>query len=61
VNEHLRTQRRLTPYTIFLCFSEAQRTFVALHLALPMSQKLLDLVKEWRSYGVFGVRQLNVW
>jgi hypothetical protein len=24
-----------------------------------MSQKLLDLVKEWRSYGVFGVRELQ--
>jgi hypothetical protein len=61
VNEHLSTQRSLTPYTISLCFCEAQRTLVALDLALPMSQKLLDLVKEWRSYGVFGVRELNVW
>jgi hypothetical protein len=61
VSEHLRTQRRLIPYTVFLCFCEAQRTFVALHLVLPTSQKLLDSVKEWRSHGVFGVRGLNVW
>ncbi len=30
---------------------EAQRTFAALHLVLPMSQKLLNPVKEWWRYG----------
>jgi isocitrate dehydrogenase kinase/phosphatase len=31
VSEHLRTQRRLSPHTVFLSASEAHRTFVTLH------------------------------
>jgi hypothetical protein len=40
----------LNPHTLFLCF-EAQRTFAALHLVLPMPQKLLNPVKEWWRHG----------
>jgi hypothetical protein len=42
VSEHLRTERRSNPHTLFLCFSEAQRIFVTLHLALPKPYKLLN-------------------
>ncbi len=28
--------------------------------ALPMPKKLLNLIKEWRRYGVFGVKGFNV-
>jgi hypothetical protein len=40
----------LNPHTLFLCF-EAQRSFAALHLVLPMPQKLLNPVKEWWRHG----------
>jgi hypothetical protein len=38
--------------------SKVERTLVALHLTFPMSQKLLNSIKEWGRYGVFGVKGL---
>jgi len=35
---------------------EPQRTFVAFHLALPNSQKLLNSVKKSGRCGLFGVK-----
>jgi hypothetical protein len=40
--------------------SEAERTFVALHLALPKSEKLLNSIKEWGRYGVFDEKGFKV-
>ncbi len=56
--EHLRTQRRSNSYTLSSA-SEAQKTYVTLHLALAMPQKSIkewNLIKESRKYGMFGVR-----
>jgi hypothetical protein len=42
--------------TLFLCFlrcsftSDAERTFIALQFGGAMTQKLLNLVKEWQKY-----------
>jgi hypothetical protein len=49
---------------VFIHFSyafEAQKTFITLHLGLPMLQKLLNLINKSRTYGVFGGKGLNVW
>jgi len=56
LEQHLSTQRRFNSHTLFSA-SEAQRTFVAFQLALPMPENLLNLVKEWgKRYEVFGIR-----
>jgi hypothetical protein len=39
---------------------EAQRKFIAFQLALPTSQTLLNLVKEWENNGMFDVKEFNV-
>jgi hypothetical protein len=39
---------------------EAQRKFIAFHLALPTSQTLLNLVKEWENNGMFDIKEFNV-
>jgi hypothetical protein len=35
---------------------KAPKKFVAFHLTLPTLQKLFNSIKEWETYGVFGVR-----
>jgi hypothetical protein len=40
--------------------SEAPRTFVAFQLTCPMSQKILNLVKEWGKYEGLGVKRFSV-
>jgi hypothetical protein len=57
--KHLRTQKKSNPHTL-LCDSEAQRTFLTLHLALPTTQKSLNSMKEWAKFGVFGVTRFIV-
>jgi len=51
---HLRFQRKLTSYTLFL-FS-VKINFVSFLLTLPMLQKTFSLVKERGQYGLFCVR-----
>jgi len=59
VSKHLGTQRRLNPCALSSA-SEAEKTFVALHLALPKSEKLLNSIKEWGRYGVFDEKGFKV-
>jgi len=40
--------------------SKAQRIFATLQLELPMLRNLLNLIKEWGRYGVFGLNGFNV-
>jgi hypothetical protein len=48
----------------FLCcffISDALRTFLAFKFAYPMTQKLFNLVKEWKKYWkMFGDRYMFV-
>jgi hypothetical protein len=60
VREHLRSQRRLNPHTLCSSTSEAERAFVTLHIALPLSKKLLNSISEWGRYGVFGEMGFSV-
>jgi hypothetical protein len=39
---------------------EAQRKVITFHLALPTSQRLLNLVKEWKNNGMLDVKEFNV-
>jgi len=52
---HLRFQRNLTSYTFFFSFF-LKINFVTFDLTLPMLQKMLNLVKERRRYGLFCVK-----
>jgi hypothetical protein len=59
-SEHVRTQRKLTSHTLFLCFWNL-KIIVTLHLALPTLQKLFNSIGEGGRYGVFDVRGFIVW
>jgi hypothetical protein len=39
---------------------EAQRKFIAFHLALSTSETLLSLVKKWENNEMFDVKEFNV-
>jgi hypothetical protein len=51
----LKNSKKVESLTHFSSASSAY-TFVALHLVLPMMQKLLHSIKECGSCGVFGVK-----
>jgi hypothetical protein len=51
--------KRLNPHTShYFSASEAHRTSVTFHVALPVPQKLLNSIKEWGRYGVSGAKGL---
>jgi len=54
MSKHLKVQRRLNSHTLFPA-GETQIIFIG----LPTSQKLLNLIKEQGTYGMFGVRGFN--
>lgn len=41
--------------------SEVQRMFATLHLGIPISQKLLNLIMGCEKNETFDVKGLNVW
>jgi len=50
MSKHLKIQRKLNSHTLFPA-CETQIIFIGLHLLLPTSQKLLNLIKEQETYG----------
>jgi hypothetical protein len=64
VSKHLRIQFEVqSSHKVVPLVLKLQRTFVTLHLLLPMSQRLFNSVKKSNGgkHGVFGVRGQKEW
>jgi hypothetical protein len=60
VSEHIRTQRKLTSHTLFLCFWNL-KIIVTLHLALPALQKLFNSIWGVWCKGVYCLAIADGW